>query len=1404
MYADLRFNDFRPAIKREVLISPDGTETVLSQRSYTYEDSPEVNRTTVTETALGSDQVHTSVSETYGEAAQYPYARGRQKMSQGIDGVQTVYTYEATTEHMAVHKVATTVQANGSIVSGQSTRSVQYIAENGTTTRREQYVHTGDEWSLISSEDYEYDAELRRIKTTRGNGRTSTTEWTCCGLLRETDEDGITTSYGYNSARQLVETIRSATETTPETITGYIHDAAGRVISTRRDVGAMTTVESTEYDDLDRIISTNDALGRVTRTEYSDNQLTTTVTTPSGATLITKRYYDGSVLWTGGTGQREMETQFELTEEGILTITLSKGTVLLRTLENGFGQVIRQERPNILGGFIVTSNDYNSKGQLIRTQTEDMAPSLTAYSELGAIVRQTVLLDEQHPDDHAKNRISENSSCYQVREDGIYQIQTSTTYNAEGLPLTQTGESLVSQLDPVLESKTIVTDVYGQQSIQWTEYTAPTKRIRFSRIPTSDIIAEFLIVDDFTPSQTNHSGIHSSQQRSFISAGTVLQQIDARGNATTTEADLAGRTVKTTDAQDNVTTIAYDSNCDSPICITNALGDTACYSYDICGRKMTEYGTAIQPACFAYDEAGRLTSLTTFRTDEGDITTDPSNRTDGDTTTWVYDDATGLELKKIYADGSCISKTYDALNRLKTLTKARGIVTTYQYVPATGELASVSHSDDTQPWLYSYNHLGQMISVSDASGIRELSYDAYGRMIQDTSFGTAENCIQEEYDAFGRPCGYRLMLGTRTVQHSYLDYSHKDAIIGMNMEELDTPFTWEYDDTSGFLSQLSYPNGMVRRNTYHPRLHLLASIGYETSGSGVTIAGHAYQYDNLMRPTQRRDSWDAATAVATRNFTYNGRSELTGDQLQDGVNFAYQYDNIGNRKTARELEEEISYGTNRLNQYTNIMKADASFDPLYDADGNQTRMKTSTGIWNVSYDANDRPVSFTSEDGRTVVACGYDYQGRRFEKKVLVNGTTVSHAYYLYRGYLQVAELNLMHPQPVLEKSYLWDPTEPTATRILMMTCWKTDGTETDGHLFFMHDALKNVTSIFDGQQARRARYEYAPFGGMLTAEGDVAQNSMFRFSCEYTDDELGLIYYSYRHLNPVDGRWINRDPLVEGGGRNLYGFVGNEGMNRVDILGLVWDSTKGVEAIELAKKVKNDPSYIVPPSHACCSMIEKCAKGNCITFAAGVIRCGYLLSGDQAMADKLSNFGTDGPNAENVSKVLDADGWKLIVYARDSRRVLAQFTGSDHLPSEIYTTGENIAGTFGTAIRLHKLYDMTVHGAAYDLDPFAIRGEGPRTPYAMPSESFAFLSGTHGYHTGLYAGTTVYHSPGLKETDIKGWVAEFDATQIGWMMLAPDAKDNLATYKQKLDAKKNHRAPKVIDSDEYPTPPLP
>lgn len=70
-----------------------------------------------------------------------------------------------------------------------------------------------------------------------------------------------------------------------------------------------------------------------------------------------------------------------------------------------------------------------------------------------------------------------------------------------------------------------------------------------------------------------------------------------------------------------------------------------------------------------------------------------------------------------------------------------------------------------------------------------------------------------------------------------------------------------------------------------------------------------------------------------------------------------------------------------------------------------------------------------------------------------------------------------MYPIPALLKSYLWDPTEPTATRILMMTYWKTNTMEIEEHLYYMHDVLKNVAFVFDREQNKE------PITNMLLLE---------------------------------------------------------------------------------------------------------------------------------------------------------------------------------------------------------------------------------------------------------------------------------------------------------------------------------
>ncbi len=50
-----------------------------------------------------------------------------------------------------------------------------------------------------------------------------------------------------------------------------------------------------------------------------------------------------------------------------------------------------------------------------------------------------------------------------------------------------------------------------------------------------------------------------------------------------------------------------------------------------------------------------------------------------------------------------------------------------------------------------------------------------------------------------------------------------------------------------------------------------------------------------------------------------------------------------------------------------------------------------SGTWAVEYNAENRPVRFENAEVQTVVECGYDSQGRRFEKKVTVAGATTLH-----------------------------------------------------------------------------------------------------------------------------------------------------------------------------------------------------------------------------------------------------------------------------------------------------------------------------------------------------------------------------------------------------------------------------
>jgi RHS repeat-associated protein len=89
------------------------------------------------------------------------------------------------------------------------------------------------------------------------------------------------------------------------------------------------------------------------------------------------------------------------------------------------------------------------------------------------------------------------------------------------------------------------------------------------------------------------------------------------------------------------------------------------------------------------------------------------------------------------------------------------------------------------------------------------------------------------------------------------------------------------------------------------------------------------------------------------------------------------------------------------------------------------------------------------------------------------------------------------------------------------------------------------------------AHYLYDPYGNILSQSGSLADANLYRFSSKEFHATSGLVYYLYRFYEPTLQRWINRDPLQELGGINLYSYVGNAPTDMIDEFGLggpSWD----------------------------------------------------------------------------------------------------------------------------------------------------------------------------------------------------------------------------------------------------------
>ena len=641
-----------------------------------------------------------------------------------------------------------------------------------------------------------------------------------------------------------------------------------------------------------------------------------------------------------------------------------------------------------------------------------------------------------------------------------------------------------------------------------------------------------------------------------------LTYTDAAGQTTTYTYNAAGQVTSATNPLGQTTTFQYDP-LGRLIAAVNANGVTQeSYTYDGFDRIATFTDSEGWTASYGYDAADRVTQIAypdgtadTFTYTNLDLTqrkdrqgriwkyaydadrrpvsvTDPlahatrygyyENETlksatdqNGHTTKWDID-VESRPIAKHYADGTETTYSYDGASRLSTVTDALGQTKRYGYM-TDDRLAGITYANAVNPTpsvSFSYDSFfARVVSMTDGTGTTNYSYVPVGSLgalqLQQERTPLPGAAILYSYDALGRLAGrnvagappetYRYDAIGRMNGHagglgpfavSYLGQTHQ-----MTRRQLaGTTFgtAWSYLPNTGDRRLASINNSGIRqyRLTTTPE-NLITGIS-ETSG-GEPLLSWTYTYDAAYRLR------NAATSTgASFGYTLDPADNITGFTTNSGTTTAV-YNGVN---------EQTSLGGQVLS---------------YDADGNLI----SDGQLAYGWDAENRLIAITG----TGVNVGFAYDG--FNRRVAItrSGSTTF---------------------------YLWCSEQICQSRNsggAVVRDYYPEGELLPGNgtrLYYGPDQIGTPRDVVAASSLGRTveAYDYDPFGNPITTPVNGTLTD-FRYAGMLYQPDSGLYLTQYRIYDPRLGRWLNRDPLRERAGPNVFAYVHNEPINTFDPMGL-------------------------------------------------------------------------------------------------------------------------------------------------------------------------------------------------------------------------------------------------------------
>ena len=337
------------------------------------------------------------------------------------------------------------------------------------------------------------------------------------------------------------------------------------------------------------------------------------------------------------------------------------------------------------------------------------------------------------------------------------------------------------------------------------------------------------------------------------------------------------------------------------------------------------------------------------------------------------------------------------------------------------------------------------------------------------------------------------------------------------------------------------------------------------------VKAYTYGYDAAGNRTS--EEVDVSPVATVTRSSYNGVNQLTSRTGSGTLPVRFQ-GTINKPGTVSVNSQAASISTNpanaggRIFTTTNLLLmagSQTSSITAYDLNTNMAvKNYTLTVVGGTNktfaYDNNGNCTNMSTLGTNTVYQ--WDAENRLVVISIYVtNSGTTNRSEFTYDGFgrrVQAVEKN--NGTVTSTKRFVWAGLELAQERAANNSVTKRffgGGEQIGGtNYYFTRDHLGSVREMTDSSGTVRARYDYDPYGRQTKLAGDL--DADFGFTGHYVHAPSGLYLTLFRAYNADSGRWLNRDPIEEAGGINLYGYVGNNTINAIDPLGttLVVSST--------------------------------------------------------------------------------------------------------------------------------------------------------------------------------------------------------------------------------------------------------